>query len=343
MRVKQILQFDAVNRPSSYEPTDPHLHVGNWRLTDITATAGGVVWLGLAGMSLRGGIGVSTVALFVCLAALVLVPLGLGLAATPRHSGGQSLLYTLAAVGQGPAALAVVAALAFPVGTIKSVVFSLPWLLVSGLLALFGLWRLLSRGLRPLPELAIDVALLYLPVGAVALLLHRADITFFFDPIIILLTAVHYHYAGFVLPLVAGMAGRVLIGDSSGFGTDLVGRSATVVTLVILVNLALIAVGITFSPLVEVVAVSLFTVAVAVFAVLLLRYVVPTLSRTPAALLAVASCSVFLTMALALAYGYSAFPATGQLITISEMIRWHGTLNAFGFALPALFAFRLES
>jgi hypothetical protein len=184
---------------------------------------------------------------------------------------------------------------------------------------------------------------LYLPVGAVALILHRADITFFFDPIIILLTAVHYHYAGFVLPLVAGMAGRVLIGDNDGFGADLVGRSATVVTLVILVNLALIAVGITFSPLMEVVAVSLFTVAVAVFAILLLRCVVTTLSRVPAALLAVASCSVFLTMALALAYGYSAFPATGQLITISEMVRWHGTLNAFGFALPALVAFRLQS
>jgi hypothetical protein len=341
--IDTIVQFDAVDRPDRHAPTDAHLHVGGQRVTDITATVGGVVWLGLAGMSHSGTIGLSTVALFVCLAALVLVPLGLGLVATPRRSGSQSLLYTLAAVGQGPAALAVVAALASPVGTIESVVFSLPWLPVSGLLALFGLWRLLSRGIRPLSELAIDVALLYLPVGAVALILHRAGITFFFDPVIIFLTAVHYHYAGFVLPLVAGMAGRVLIGDSDGFGADLVGRSATVVTLVILVNLALIAVGITFSPLVEVMAVSLFTVAVAVFAVLLLRCVVPTLSRIPATLLAVASCSVFLTMALALAYGYSAFPATGQLITISEMVRWHGTLNAFGFALPALVAFRLQS
>lgn len=46
------------------------------------------------------------------------------------------------------------------------------------------------------------------------------------------------------------------------------------------------------------------------------------------------------TMALALAYGYSAFPRTGRLITIGEMVRWHGTVNVFGFALPALLAFR---
>ena len=46
-------------------------------------------------------------------------------------------------------------------------------------------------------------------------------------------------------------------------------------------------------------------------------------------------------MALALAYGYSAFPATGTLISIGEMVAYHGSLNAVGFALPALFAFRL--
>lgn len=54
--------------------------------------------------------------------------------------------------------------------------------------------------------------------------------------------------------------------------------------------------------------------------------------RLAGGLLTVASLSVFLTMALALAYGYSAFPATGVLITIGEMINWHGTLDAFGFA-----------
>lgn len=151
----------------------------------------------------------------------------------------------------------------------------------------------------------------------------------------------HYHYAGFVLPLVAGRAGRLLADDRGRFGTDITGRVAVVTTLVIVGNVALIAVGITFSPLVEVVAVALFTVAVVGFAALVLRRVVPRLPRLPATLLTVASLALFLTMALALAYGYSAFPTTAPLVGIGEMVRWHGSLNAFAFALPALLAFRL--
>jgi len=39
--------------------------------------------------------------------------------------------------------------------------------------------------------------------------------------------------------------------------------------------------------------------------------------------------------------GYSAFPTTGTLISIGEMVASHGSLNAVRFALPAFLAFRL--
>ena len=45
-------------------------------------------------------------------------------------------------------------------------------------------------------------------------------------------------------------------------------------------------------------------------------------------------------MALAVAFAYSSLPGTSVLVTIPEMVRWHGSVNAFGFALPALLAFR---
>ncbi|WP_435152421.1 YndJ family transporter [Haladaptatus sp. DFWS20] len=202
---------------------------------------------------------------------------------------------------------------------------------------------MLSRGLTPFPELAIDAALLYVPVGAVALVLSRAGISFHFRPIIVLLTVVHYHYAGFALPLVTGMAGRIVTDDGGRFGSGIVGRAMAATTLVIVVNLALIAVGITFSPLVEVVAVAFFTVAVVVFALSILGAVVPRVDRIRGALLSVAAIAVVWTMALALAYGYSAYPGTPQLVTIDEMILRHGSVNAFGFALPALLAFRLKT
>ena len=331
----------AANRRGAHGATDLHPELRGRRVTDLSAVAGGAVWLLLVAAASTGALPLTVVESFVCLAVLVLVPLGLGLAATPGRSGGTPHPYTVAVVGQPPAALAAVAALALPVESAASVALVLPWLAVTGVTAAVGLRRLRSRGLRPLPDLAVDAGLLYLPVGGVALLLHRAGISLRFAPVIVLLTVVHYHYAGFVLPLVTGMAGRILANDEGRFGTDPTGRVAVVTTLVIVANVALIAVGITFSPLVEVLAVALFTAAVGGFAVLVLRRVVPTVPRVPGALLAIASLSVLASMVLALAYGYSAFPPTGELVTIGEMVRWHGSLNAFGFALPALLAFRL--
>lgn len=317
------------------------LRLASYRVTDVSAVAGSVVWVALIGAARAGWLDLTLVELFVALAVLAFVPLGLGLAANPQPSARSRLLYRLAVAGQFPSALGVAGALALPVGSPLSMVLVVPWLGVTGALAVVGLWRAVARGVGPIPDLAVDAALLYLPVGAVALLLHRAGISLQFQPIIVLLTAVHYHYAGFALPLITGLAGRVMADDDHRFGTDPAGRLAAATTLVIVVNLALIAAGITFSPLVEVVAVSFFTVAVAGFALLVAWRVVPAVSIVPGALLVVASVAVVGTMALALAYGYSAFSPTTTLITISEMVRWHGTLNAFGFVLPALLAFRL--
>lgn len=148
----------------------------------------------------------------------------------------------------------------------------------------------------------------------------------------------HPRLAGYRVTDLDALAGAfVWLAAVGAAGSGLLALGAT---LVIVVTLALIAVGITFSPLVEVVAVALFTVAVAGFALLTLAEVVPDIDGFPAVGLGVASLAIVLTMALALAYGYSAFPETGRLVTISEMIRWHGSLNAFGFALPALLALR---
>lgn len=341
--VGSVVDLDAVTGRRTERGTEQHPRLGRYRATDVSAALGGVCWIGIAAAGATGRLPLGEVELFVALALLVMVPLGLGLAATPRESGGTHRLYTLAAFAQFPGALLAVAALAVPVGTVASVVLVLPWVAITGLVALVGAWRLLSRGVRPIPELAVDAALFYVTVGAVALVLHRAGINLRFDPLIILLTAVHYHYAGFVLPLVAGLAGRRLTGADGRFERDVAGRVGLAATLVIIVNLVLIAVGITFSPSIEVVAVAFFTVAVAVFALFVLARVVPTLERGPAVLLGIASVSIVGTMALALAYGYSAFPATGRLLGIGEMVRWHGTLNAFGFALPALLAFRITA
>ncbi|WP_158057359.1 YndJ family protein [Halorussus halophilus] len=322
---------------------DLHPRITGIRVTDVSGITGTLVWVALAVLTVWSGFAwLSLPELFVSLAVLVLVPLGLGIVGAGFQYEQTPLAYRLAVSGQLPAALAAVGALALPVGTMSAVALALPWLAVTGCVALVGVHRLFSRGVTagPLPELAADAALLYVPVGAVALVLHTADVTFHFKPIIILLTVVHYHYAGFVLPLVAGMAGRIVADEQGHFGETLLGRAMAATTLVVVVNLALIAVGITFSPLVEVVAVAFFTVAVAIFALCILFGVGPRVGRGRRVLLSIAALSIVWTMALALAYGYSAYPGTPELLTLNEMILRHGSVNAFGFALPTLLAFR---
>ena len=336
-----MIEFDAAGPPEARPDAIRHVERRGRRVTDAAATFGAVVWLASVAAAWAGYLDLDVVDHYVGLAALVFVPLGLGLAATSRRSGGTSLPYRVAVAGQFPATALVLGALVSPVGSLPAVLLVLPWLAVAAAIGAFGLWRLRSRGLRPLPELSIDAATLYLPVGAVALLLHAAGVGLGFEPIIVQLTAVHYHYAGFVLPLVAGLAGRAVADEDGRFRDDVRGLIGATTTLVIVVNLALIAVGITFSPLVEVVAVAFFTVAVAAFAVVVILPVSRTLPTVPGGLLLLAALAIVGTMALALAYGYSAFPLTGRLITIGEMVRWHGSVNAFGFALPALLAFRL--
>lgn len=154
----------------------PHPRLAGHRVTDLSATLGGVAWLAFAAAAARDALDLVAVELFVAFAVLVLVPLGLGLVATSDRDGSAQVLYAVAVVGQFPAALAVVGALALPVRSVESVALALPWLGVTGAMALFGLRRLLSRGVGPVPELAVDAALLYVPVAAVALLFHRAGI-----------------------------------------------------------------------------------------------------------------------------------------------------------------------
>lgn len=161
----------------------PYPQFGGRRVTDLSAAAGGVIWLAIGGAARADAIAISAVELYVALAMLVLVPIGFGLVRPPA---GERQLYTIVVVTQLPAALAAIGALATPQGTTSSVALAVPWLAVTGLIADLGLARVIGRRGGPLPELAIDAAFIYVPVAAVFLLLHTADVSLRFSPIIVL-------------------------------------------------------------------------------------------------------------------------------------------------------------
>jgi len=309
-------------------------------LADASAVLGAVGWLLLVGVGVFGPIRE-----IIALAMLVLVPLAVRLADTPRRDGTRSGWYRIVVVGQPLTALLGVVSLTIPSGT-AAVLTALPWATTTGAVAGFGAWRLLQRGPWPIEELSVDAGLLYIVVGGAALLFDRAGVALVFEPLIVTLTIVHFHYAGSALPTLAGMAGRH--GPGGRFDSIL-----RVTTAIIVVGPGIIGTGITAVALdlplaatIEFVAVAFFTTAVALFSVTVIAGVLPLLSNWPQrVLLGGASLAVTVSMGFAVVYGFAR--ATGGTYlgigpqSFGTMVTYHGQLNAYGFAVPALVGWRL--
>src|SRR6476620_2874022 len=124
-------------------------------------------------------------------AMLTIVPLGLSLVITNHETSGLNL-YRIAVYGQPMAALLAIVSFFIPVGPL-SAALAAAWLLLTAIVGLFGLTRLLSRRLYPLPEASVDAGLLYLPVAGVWLVVYRLGIQpFDYGETIILLTMIHF-------------------------------------------------------------------------------------------------------------------------------------------------------
>lgn len=132
--------------------------------------------------------------LLLVLAPLAVVPLGLRL--VPLRRPEATRILRLARLVQPMGALAVVVAFVLPTGWTAGVV-SLGWFATCALISLAGLLELIeTRSLRVLP-LVTAAALGYLSVGAAWMVLSRVGVRpLGFEPAIVELTAVHFHYAG---------------------------------------------------------------------------------------------------------------------------------------------------
>ena len=140
------------------------------------------------------------------LSALVLMPMTWCLARDLDDTGWAARLWRFDLQLQLPAALLLIPAFWLPVGK-WALLCALPWALVLGVMAVDGIIRIRRHGFAPLGPLCRDVGLLYASVGGLCLLAERAG----WEPLgltsaTLAHQAVHFHYFGFVLPVVAGLA-----------------------------------------------------------------------------------------------------------------------------------------
>jgi hypothetical protein len=269
-----------------------------------SALLGGLAWAALAVFT-----PLEPIAVLFLLAPLVVAPLVLELSGLPRF---------LSLVQPFAAALAAVSFL-LPRGSLAGC-FALPWTVLTGLIALGALLRLPVAFRTGSSEVLETIGLMPVAVGGGMLFAARQGIDVGgFPPVIVLLTAVHFHFTMFATPLLAARARRPL---------------ALAAGTLLLLATPILAVGFVYSPRLQVgaaLAVSLATAAVGV-----LQFGTAE-GRTPRLLLGISSASVLAGMALAGIYATGEFVRAGCL-SIPEMARTHGILNAFGFVLCGLLA-----
>jgi hypothetical protein len=316
-----------------------------------SALAGSLVCAVIAFAPVRLFAQVDLIEQLLLLGPLVGIPLGLSLstrgALDPSHA--KHLRWLCRA--QPALAPFAVASVFVPRGT-PGALCSLPWVLFTLAVATLGLARFVARALahrwspaRALrdPAFALDAALLYLPVGGAWHLLARAGLRpLGFDDAIVRLTAVHFHFAGWVAPL---FAARVLVAMQQR--DEVAPRWALGAMWGAVLGPAMVGVGITVSQITT----TRMSELVSALALASCLWVLgaATLSvarrgvRSPAArgLLNASSATLGLTMVLAVAYAYARV-THGPWPTIPFMARWHGVANAVGYALFGLLGWSIE-
>ena len=315
------------------------------------ALLGGPLWVLLVSLGglITGALDLAEALLLV--GPLVTVPLGLRAIVSPGSPGSPALAWVGRAVGAAllPAAVSCGCALVFvPDSGPLAAGLVLPWVLVTGLIGLLGLVRLrgawgawsssepgTATRLPAISLVSLAAGPLLLPVGGAWLLASRAGIPVlgFAEPWP-LLTAAHVHFAGFALPILAGLAARALPGPLSGAACAGV-----------LAGVPLVAAGITLSrtgPMwPEWLAGWLLAGAGALVAVTQLR-LAWRMGGGRGLLLAVSGLALLVGLSLAAVWSLARGPVWGgrgvEWLSLGTMVRTHAPIMVCGFALPGLLA-----
>jgi hypothetical protein len=209
--------------------------------------------------------------------------------------------------------------------------YALPWLLVT----LWIAWQAVSallRGPRSVERAVMLSGPVMLAVGGAWYFADRTAMQpFGFDFLIVRLTAAHFHFAGFVLPIAAGLVlrhapGRLMKAAAPG----------------VVAGVPMVAAGITLTRMgsrVEVECVlallfSLFALAIGIGQAAL-AWKKRTQPVTARALLFVSGVCLTAGMVLAMLYALRPWCPLPSL-HLPRMWAWHGSLQAFGFALCGL-------
>jgi hypothetical protein len=270
------------------------------------------------------------------MAACVIVPLGLRITSLERLGTRVNRLGHIARIAQFLAAFLLAYTLLQPQSWTAALLAG-PYLAATAAVAAWGMLRAWHHRRGPLGNVCIDAGLVYLAVGGFWAVLDRAGRQpLGFDPAIVLLTAVHFHYAGFTLLLLTGLAAQS--GD----------RLSQANCIVVVLAVPLVAVGITttqlgFSPAIECMVAWGMAIGGLLTAAQYFRMACQ--NRWPLSMRgcwSVVAASLVFSMWLAALYGSRPFVAIPWL-DIPWMRALHGTANSVGVGLAGVLGWNIAA
>jgi hypothetical protein len=300
------------------------------------AIAGGILWAALVACAIFGWFRAGLIDVLFLLGPLVVVPLGLELSTRDGSNDNVRSLVHIAKWIQGISALLVGGSFCFPQGA-TAAIFAAPWLCFGSLLGLWGLARFATERPKSLQTVCLTVSFCYLPVGGAWLVASRYGINpMGFQEPIVLLTAVHFHFAGFAAPLLTRAAAL-----AARNGTALKRTLFRIVAAGVLAGPGLLAAGFVIGPRLKLAAALLLVISemgLSVFFLIATRTMRPRLAQM---FVALSAASVLFAMFFAGAWAIGEYPLQ-PFVHLAQMAEFHGTANALGFTLCGLLGWTIS-
>jgi len=293
-----------------------------------TVILGAVAWLALAAGFLFGWLQLDVVELLFLLAPWVVVPLAISL--IPLLDGSGRIGIRLGRLSWIMLAAALLATVSFfqPAGP-SAASLAGAWFLVCVWFALEGLRRVLRYRAQSFTQFCFAAGEAYLIVSGTWFVASRLGLQpIGFQEPIVLLTAVHFHFAGFLSAVFAGLTYERL--RETRWSKPLRVALASVVAGPGLLGLAFLV-----GPKLKLAAVILIVVGQFGLATGMIRVAFGKVNSVARAMLIFSSGCVVAGMVLAASWALGEFPLQA-FVELGRMERVHGTLNAIGFGICGL-------
>jgi hypothetical protein len=287
------------------------------------------VWLVFALASFSPRVHLGIIEVLFLLGPWVVVPLGANLLGGARASKN-SAVRDLALI----AAAALTTVSFFLDNRTAAAWFASAWLLVCAVFAGDGLRRFWIAGTKSFAQFCFAVGEGYLLVAGMWLVASRAGVQLlaFHEPIV-LLTAVHFHFAGFASAVLAGLTDEAFAGFRGR-------RFLRAALLSVVLGPGLLGLAFLLGPKVKLAGALLIALGQLGLAGGMVRIGIVARNSIGRWLLFVASASVSAGMILAAVWAVGEYPLQA-FVNIRQMAELHGVLNAVGFVVCGLVGWRV--